>query len=345
MASTPQPIVDDNPARMPEGLGASDAFLAFQERLSRAARVNRSVLLIGERGTGKELAALRLHYLSERWRRPLITLNCAALAPTLIAPELFGYEAGAFTGAEQRRLGRFEAAHRSTLFLDEIGNIPMEAQEKILRVIEYGVFERVGSTETITVDVRIIAATNADLPGMAAEGRFKPDLLDRLSFEVLFLPPLRQRQGDISLLANHFAAQMAHELGRTAIPEFSDAAMEALESHPWPGNVRELKNTVERAVYRADSELVTDIVFDPFHDPFTPERAAVAANTPEPQAAPEAPATPSFREAVRDFEIQVIKQALEDARHHQRQAAERLGLTYDQFRGLYRKYREALEAG
>ena len=343
MASPPPPIVDDNPARMPEGLGVSDAFLAFQERLSRAARVNRSVLLIGERGTGKELAALRLHYLSERWRRPLITLNCAALAPTLIAPELFGYEAGAFTGAEQRRLGRFEAAHRSTLFLDEIGNIPMEAQEKILRVIEYGVFERVGSTETITVDVRIIAATNADLPGMAAEGRFKPDLLDRLSFEVLFLPPLRQRQDDIALLANHFAAQMAHELGRTAIPEFSDAAMEALESHPWPGNVRELKNTVERAVYRADSAQVTDIVFNPFRDPFTPGRDAVAAKTPETHAAPEAPTAPSFREAVRDFEIQVIKQALADTRHHQRQAAERLGLTYDQFRGLYRKYREALE--
>ena len=345
MASTQQPIVDDNPDRTPEGLGVSDAFLAFQEHLSRAARVNRSVLLIGERGTGKELAALRLHYLSERWSRPLITLNCAALAPTLIAPELFGYEAGAFTGAEQRRLGRFEAAHRSTLFLDEIGNIPMEAQEKILRVIEYGAFERVGSTESITVDVRIIAATNADLPGMAAEGSFKPDLLDRLSFEVLFLPPLRERQGDISLLTNHFAAQMAHELGRTAIPEFSDAAMEALESHPWPGNVRELKNTVERAVYRADSELVTDIIFDPFRDPFTPGRDTVAAKTPETQAAPESPTTPSFREAVRDFEIQVIRQALEDTRHHQRQAAERLGLTYDQFRGLYRKYRKALEAG
>ena len=344
MVSIQQSVVDDNSARMPEGLGVSDAFLAFQERLSRAARVNRSVLLIGERGTGKELAALRLHYLSERWRQPLITLNCAALAPTLIAPELFGYEAGAFTGAAQRRLGRFEAAHQSTLFLDEIGNIPMEAQEKILRVIEYGVFERVGSTESITVDVRIIAATNADLPAMAAEGRFKPDLLDRLSFEVLFLPPLRQRHGDIQLLANHFAAQMAHELGRTAIPEFSDAALEALESHLWPGNVRELKNTVERAVYRADSELVTDIVFDPFRDPFTPSRSPVAAKTPQTPAAPEAPPATSFREAVRDFEIQMIKLALEETRHHQRQAAEQLGLTYDQFRGLYRKHREALTA-
>ena len=350
MDTSEQTVFDDNPARMPEGLGTSEAFVTFQERLSRVARVNRSVLLIGERGTGKELAASRLHYLSARWRRPLITLNCAALAPTLIAPELFGYEAGAFTGAEQRRLGRFEAAHQSTLFLDEIGNIPMEAQEKILRVIEYGTFERVGSTESITVDVRIIAATNANLPALAAEGHFKPDLLDRLSFEVLFLPPLRERQGDIQLLANHFAAQMAYELGRTEIPEFSDDAIDALESYTWPGNIRELKNAVERAVYRANSERVTDIIFDPFDNPFTPSHMAVAAvekaNTPAPHAAAvDAPPTvQSFHEAVRDFEVQVVQRALEEARHHQRKAAERLGLTYHQFRGLYRKYRDALES-
>ncbi len=349
MASIQQTVFDDNPTRMPEALGTSEAFLEFQEHLSRAARVNRSVLLIGERGTGKELAASRLHYLSTRWRRPLITLNCAALAPTLIAPELFGYEAGAFTGAEQRRLGRFEAAHQSTLFLDEIGNIPMEAQEKILRVIEYGTFERVGSTQSITVDVRIIAATNANLPALATEGSFKPDLLDRLSFEVLFLPPLRERQGDIQLLANHFAAQMAHELGRSDIPEFSDDAIEALETYTWPGNIRELKNAVERAVYRADSERVTEIVFDPFSDPFTPSHTATAvaeAKAPDTHAvaAVDAPIkAQSFREAVRDFEVKVIQQALEEARHHQRKAAERLGLTYHQFRGLYRKYRELLE--
>ncbi len=349
-----QTVFDDNPIRMPEALGTSEAFLLFQERLSRAARVNRSVLLIGERGTGKELAASRLHYLSARWRRPLITLNCAALAPTLIAPELFGYEAGAFTGAEQRRLGRFEAAHQSTLFLDEIGNIPMEAQEKILRVIEYGTFERVGSTEPITVDVRIIAATNADLPKLASEGHFKPDLLDRLSFEVLFLPPLRERQEDIQLLANHFAAQMAHELDRSDIPEFSDAAIDALETYPWPGNIRELKNAVERAVYRADSERITEIVFDPFSDPFastsryapsiavTDVRASDAATS---SSGNHDTSTKSFREAVRDFEMGLLKQALVATRHHQRKAADRLGLSYDQFRGLYRKHRASLERG
>lgn len=353
MATSHQTVFDDNPICMPEALGTSEAFLIFQERLSRAARVNRSVLLIGERGTGKELAASRLHYLSARWRRPLITLNCAALAPTLIAPELFGYEAGAFTGAEQRRLGRFEAAHQSTLFLDEIGNIPMEAQEKILRAIEYGTFERVGSTEPVTVDVRILAATNADLPKLASEGQFKPDLLDRLSFEVLFLPPLRERQEDIQLLANHFAAQMAHELGRTDIPEFSDTAIEALETYSWPGNIRELKNAVERAVYRADAERITAIVFDPFSDPFAPTPAHVAptiladVTAPDTEAVavdgPPTTAEKSFREAVCDFEVEVIQQALEATRHHQRKAADRLGLTYHQFRGLYRKYRESLE--
>jgi len=192
-----------------EALGQSEPFLDFQERLSRVAPVNRPVLLVGERGTGKELAASRLHFLSNRWQGPLVALNCAALSPTLIESELFGYERGAFTGAQQRRVGRFEAADEGTLFLDEIGTIPLEVQEKILRVVEYGTFERVGSPQSVEVDVRIIAATNADLGGLVERGRFKQDLLDRLSFEVLCLPPLRDRREDILLLARHFAAAMA----------------------------------------------------------------------------------------------------------------------------------------
>jgi psp operon transcriptional activator len=168
------------PARVTEALGQSEKFLEFQERLSRVAPVNRPVLLLGERGTGKELAAGRLHYLSERWHRPFLTLNCSALSPSLIESELFGYEKGAFTGAAQRRSGRFEAADGGTLFLDEIGNIPLEVQEKILRVVEYYTFERVGSSESIDVDVRIIAATNADLKTLVSDNRFKQDLLDRL---------------------------------------------------------------------------------------------------------------------------------------------------------------------
>ena len=228
---------------MSEALGQAEAFLEFQERLSRVAQVNRPVLLIGERGTGKELAVARLHYLSQRWQGPLVALNCAALSPTLIEAELFGHEEGAFTGATRRRLGRFEAAHGGTLFLDEIGQIPLEVQEKILRVVEYGTFERVGSAQPIQVDVRIVGATNADLAALAAAGRFKHDLLDRLSFEVLFLPPLRERKEDIVLLANHFAARMAFELGRSEVPSFSDEAVaEALRLRP----AEEVDDTVAR---------------------------------------------------------------------------------------------------
>ena len=240
-----------------EALGESEVFLEFRERLSRVAQVDRPVLLIGERGTGKELAVSKLHYLSPRWQGPLVALNCAALTPTLIESELFGHEKGAFTGAIQRRKGRFETASEGTLFLDEIGAIPIEVQEKILRVVEYGIFEQVGSSEPIRADARIIGATNADLPAITAEGQFKNDLLDRLSFEVLFLPPLRERKGDILLLANHFAARMAFELGREEVPEFSEEATETLEGYTWPGNVRELKNVVERAVYRGDSALIS----------------------------------------------------------------------------------------
>jgi psp operon transcriptional activator len=225
MKKKPSPLTQDIRTKTSigasEALGQSEAFLDFQENLSRVAPINRPVLVVGERGTGKELAASRLHFLSRRWQGSLVALNCSALNPALIEPELFGHERGAFTGAEQRRTGRFEAADGGTLFLDEIGNIPMEVQEKILRVVEYGTFERVGSSESIEVDVRIIAATNADLIALTDEGRFMRDLLDRLSFEVLFLPPLRKRLGDILLLANHFAGRMTLELGRKEMPQFS----------------------------------------------------------------------------------------------------------------------------
>jgi psp operon transcriptional activator len=326
-----------------EALGQSEVFLGFQERLSRVAPIQRPVLLIGERGTGKELAAARLHYLSGRWQKPFVALNCAALASALIESELFGYERGAFTGAWQRRAGRFEAADGGTLFLDEIGNVPPEVQEKILRVVEYHVFERVGSAERVEVDVRILAATNADLPQMAAAGRFRPDLLDRLSFEVLFVPPLRERTGDIMLLARHFAARMARELERPEIPDFSAEARTALENYPWPGNVRELKNVVERAVYRTEAAVVREVVFDPF----APGAACKAAAAPEPGSAPggsqsaaAGPPAACLQEAVQDLKRRMLKSALERARFNQRKAAALLGLTYDQFRGLYRRYQK-----
>jgi psp operon transcriptional activator len=324
-----------------EALGQSEPFLEFQERLSRAAPINRPVLLIGERGTGKELAAARLHYLSNRWQAPMVALNCAALSASLIESELFGYEKGAFTGALQRRLGRFESADRGTLFLDEIGSIPLEVQEKILRVVEYNVFERVGSSESIEVDVRIIAATNADLNDLARKNRFKQDLLDRLSFEVLFLPPLRERKEDIFLLASHFAGRMALELGWDEIPVFSDEAIAALEKHLWPGNIRELKNVIERAVYRSDAATITNIDFHPFHSPYKIPAPTVSKKTSAPEMAP---AEPNYwlgqplKAAVWELKIKMLEKALEKAKYNQRKAARILGLTYHQFRGLYRKY-------
>ena len=326
-----------------EAIGESEIFLAFQEKLSKAAKVDRPVLLVGERGTGKELAAARLHFLSNRWKEPLWALNCAALTPNLIESELFGYEAGAFTGAGKRRAGRFEAAHGGTLFLDEIGNIPLEVQAKILRVVEYQTFERVGSPEAVQVDVRIIGATNADLPLLAEQGKFQKDLLDRLSFEVLEAPALRERTGDIQLLAGYFAYRMAHELGKKDVPVFSEETMGILEEYHWPGNVRELKNVVERAVYKSDNNLIEEIIFDPFPK----RREKDAKRSLKKESKMEAGGRredekitldKTLSEQVRELEIGLVKKAMAKAKYNQKDAAELLGLTYHQFRGLYRKY-------
>jgi psp operon transcriptional activator len=343
---------------LPEALGQSESFLEFQEQISKVAPVERPVLILGERGTGKELAASRIHYLSKRWQRPLVTLNCAALTPSLIGSELFGYEKGAFTGASSRQAGRFEMASGGTFFLDEIGNIPMEVQEKILRVVEYGRFERVGSSSSIEVDVRIVAATNADLRRMAATGSFKQDLLDRLSFEVLFVPPLRERREDILFLADHFAARMAFELGFEHAPRFSSSASRRLLSYEWPGNIRELKNVVERAVYTSMPDIIKDVCFDPFTHPFalgleqkeykTPEHGSAvkdAAIRPDKGPAAEKETGLSamidgrpFKEALLNVEAYLIEAAMKSCRYNQKDAARALGLTYDQFRGVKKKH-------
>lgn len=352
MLSRPDAYVEglrsESSSGMSEALGQSEIFLEFQEHLSKIAPINRPVLIIGERGTGKELAASRLHYLSNRWQNPFVTLNCSALAPSLIESELFGHERGAFTGAAQRRTGRFEMADGGTFFLDEIGNIPMEAQEKILRVVEYGLFERVGSSQSIEVDVRIVAATNVDLKEKAMKGQFMRDLLDRLSFEVLYLPPLRERKGDISLLANHFAARMAYEMGREDIPRLSGKALSELEAYSWPGNVRELKNVIERAVYRSDSTIIREIVFNPFQDPFSKNKATLPSLKESQNSAdrgPDSTATEDlmekpFHDAVWRFKVRLLEKALKEAQYNQKKATQLLGMTYHQFRGLYRKYKE-----
>ncbi len=330
-----------------EALGQSESFLDFMEKLSRVAKVDRPVLVVGERGTGKELAVSKLHYLSSRWQGPFVALNCAALSPTLIESELFGHEEGSFTGATRRRKGRFETASGGTLFLDEIANIPLEVQEKILRVVEYSTYEQVGSSKPIQADVRIIGATNADLPRLTEQGKFKRDLLDRLSFEVLLLPPLREREGDIILLANHFAARMAFEMEREGVPEFSDDAILAMTKYHWPGNVRELKNVVERAVYQSNSPVISTIVFDPFR-PSSQEYSTgeVSPSNNEIRAVSPSPSAPCkdkpFTDAVKELELKLVRNALKESRFNQRRAAKLLGLTYHQFRGLYRKYRAHL---
>jgi psp operon transcriptional activator len=341
-------VFKKNMSASPEALGQSEAFLEFQERLSRVAPVNRPVVLLGERGTGKELAAARLHYLSGRWEKPFVALNCSALAASLIESELFGYERGAFTGAAQRRAGRFESADGGTLFLDEIGNVPVEVQEKVLRTVEYGTFERVGGSETLEVDVRIVAATNTDLRDLVKHNRFKADLLDRLSFEVLVLPPLRTRAGDIPMLARHFAARMATELGIEEAPEFSPESMAAMERYAWPGNVRELKNVVERAVYRSAAGRITDVVFDPFADSAAREGGEPApgeAGGVRDREAPGGLAGLPLKEALRELKLSMLAAALERSRYNQRKAAALLGLTYDQFRGLYRQYKALHPSG
>jgi len=250
-------------------IGESSQFLEVLEQASLLAPLNKPILIIGERGTGKELIAARLHYLSNRWDQPLVKLNCSAINENLLETELFGHESGAFTGASKRHLGRFELADNGTLFLDEIGNSSQNVQEKLLRVIEYGEFERVGGNKTIAVNVRVVAATNEDLPLQAKRGLFRADLLDRLAFDVINLPPLRYRVNDIMILAQHFAVAMTHELERDFFAGFSEQATQQLNQYPWPGNVRELKNVVERNVYKSMAgEGVKRIQFDPFESPY-----------------------------------------------------------------------------
>src|SRR5262249_30306329 len=232
-------------------VGESPAFRTALAEVSRLAPLERPVLVIGERGTGKELIAARLNYLSPRWERPFVKLNCAALPESLLDSELFRHEPGAFAGAVRRRAGRFELADGGTLFLDEVAHASLAVQEKILRAVEYGAFERVGGSAPVSVDVRVIAATNVDLAAAVGDGRFRAGLLDRLAFDVITVPPLRERKEDILLLAEHFALGMVRELRGDFFPGFAPTAREALLRHPWPGNVRELKNAVERSVARA----------------------------------------------------------------------------------------------
>jgi len=344
-------------------VGQSNAVLDAIERASRAAALNRPVLVIGERGTGKELVAERLHHLSPRWSGPLVVMNCAALPENLIEAELFGHEAGSFTGATKTRHGRFEEADSGTLFLDELATLSSPAQDRLLRAVEYGEITRIGASKPVSVDVRIVAATNEHLPTLVEQGRFRADLLDRLCFEVITLPPLRNRQGDIPLLAEHFGRRMAVELDWPNWPGFSDTAMAEMERYGWPGNVRELRNVVERAVYRwEDAERPVDAIqFDPFASPWILKTAPVAGPPAASMDAPYEPqaedlATPTssgsevsfqtadFRGSVDAYERALLEEALSANRFNQRATAAAIGLSYDQLRHALKRHK-LLDAG
>lgn len=343
-------------------IGQSNSFLEVLEQTSQIAPLSKPVLIIGERGTGKELIAARLHYLSKRWEQNYVKLNCAALNENLLESELFGYESGAFTGANKRHEGRFERANQGSLFLDEIANTSSLIQEKLLRVVEYGEFERVGGSRTIKIDTRLIAATNEDLPSLTESGEFRADLLDRLAFDVITLPPLRERPDDIIMLAEHFAINMARELELELFSGFTEQAKKSLLSYHWPGNIRELKNVVERSLYRVNSPHlpIHNLVIDPFESPYRPthsikykklnkenESAVIQKKQSEIESNNKNNNKSnkktfdfpiSLKNESQYFEIDLIKSALAAHQFNQKKTAQGLELTYHQLRGYLKKY-------
>lgn len=315
-------------------VGNSESLRAIMAKVERVAPVPRPVLVLGERGTGKELIARAIHHLSPRSSAPFITINCAAVPETLLESELFGHEEGAFTGATKQKEGKFELADSGTLFLDEIGNMSMEFQAKILRVLEYQRFERVAGAVSIQVDVRVIAATNADVRKKMDDGTFRRDLYDRLAFEVIDLPPLRQRMDDVPALAVHFLNRFREEVAGITIQKITADAFDYLAAYDFPGNVRELKNVVERAVYSATSDALTGSDIEAALPPGRHVHSPTAADSPF----IDDPSLP-LMDRVEAFERALCKHALERTRYNQKEAAALLGITYDQFRQRYRKYR------
>lgn len=335
------PTMTSSPQR---AIGSSAALAKALEQASALANINRPILVLGERGTGKELIAERLHFLSPRWDQAFVSLNCATISEDLMESELFGHEPGAFTGAQKIHHGRFERADGGSLFLDELGAMSTRLQEKLLRVIEYGEFERLGGHKTLKVDVRLIAATNADLKTMAAKGEFRADLLDRLAFDVIPTPPLRSRLEDIEELADYFAMRMSIELGWESFAGFSDKAMNELMQHTWPGNIRELKNCIERSVFRQgeSDEPLEHIIIDPFpqHSEKTEETSThqVAQASSQNTLIESRKEIIDFKESINRLEKDLLIQALEQNQQSQKQAAKALNLSYDQLRGLMKKH-------
>jgi DNA-binding NtrC family response regulator len=305
-------------------VSSSPKVQAILEQVEQVASIPRPVLICGERGTGKELIAAALHYGGDRSERPFVKMNCAALSDTLLESEFFGHEKGAFTGATDMRRGRFENADGGTLFLDEIGNTSVDFQKNVLRVIEYQEFERTGGNRTLHVNVRVVAATNADLEEEIAAGRFRADLYDRLRFSVIRLPSLRERLEDVRPLCTYFTQQICDEVPSIKRREFSESALAALESYAWPGNVRELKFAVERALCVASGNLV--------------ECADLPAELLNEGGGIQHPGIGNFDDQMAQVEAGLLHRALDSAGGSQKEAAALLHLSYDRFRHLLRKH-------
>jgi DNA-binding NtrC family response regulator len=314
----------------PDLVGQSPSFTGMLSRMALVARTDSTVLIVGETGTGKELVARSIHAQSQRATRPLVSVNCGAIQPSLIASELFGHEKGSFTGAVRQRIGRFELADGGTIFLDEIGELPLETQVALLRVLQERELERVGGNKPIRVDVRIIAATNRDLMAAVAAGKFRADLYYRLNVFPIAVPPLRERKEDIPLLVEHLLRRQAGVLQRA--PRAVDAeTMRVLEAYSWPGNVRELQNVIERWSIICDGE---DISMDESWLPREPTSSGDGGSEPEPIA--DEPT--NLVEQVEDVERRLIRRTMEAVGGNQSEAARRLGMSRGALLGRLRKY-------
>ncbi len=314
----------DSRFQMENIVGESDAMKEVLDVVRQVAPTRAAVLLLGESGTGKELIAKSIHQLSPRAKMPMVTVHCAALSPALLESELFGHEKGAFTGAHERRIGRFEQAQGGTLFLDEIGEIDATLQIKLLRFLGERTFERVGSNKTLTADVRLIAATNKNLEDLVKAGTFREDLFFRLRVVEIHLPPLRERMGDVPMLAQTFLKEFARENDKP-VTKFSSEAMDVLIRHAWPGNVRELRTAVEHAVVLCKSDKITPRDLPPsVRQPAAPHAAAPVAKL-------------SNDLSLETGEKQLMIRALKEADGNRTLAAKKLGISR---RTLYRKLSE-----
>lgn len=304
----------------PRIVGEHPAIQRAAREMQRIALTESTVLLLGESGTGKELFARAIHQLSPRAQKPFVALNCAAIPETLVENELFGHEKGAFTGANQRRSGKFEMAHGGTIFLDEIGEVPLEVQGKLLRVLEEKVIERLGGGASTSVDVRVIAATNRDLESAVENGEFRRDLYYRLAVFPIRIPPLRERGEDVVTLAEHFLERFRRDLKKPRL-KFSPDALSALRAHSWPGNVRELQNAIERAAILHDAELrASDLNLS--------ANLKASAATADAQINWNAPLQDISSQAVKSVERAKIEATLRECKWNKAAAAERLGISY-----------------